>query len=174
MKNSIYYYCSVLFLAFIFSNSSFAQENTSQIQYSIYGGAALPQGDFSSTSVKKAGFANTGFCAMIESSNILSESMNWISSFSLAVNSVDEVSMENQLSGITVTTGNYLTSWIMTGIGFQTIASPTVKIYSLGQIGLLLSKLPDITFSSGGQSITQTTNTGTAFAYGFGAGVITK
>jgi hypothetical protein len=173
MKNYTYFFCSsVLFLVFIFSNSIFAQENTSQMRFSFYGGAALPQGDFSSTSGEKAGYANTGFCVLIEGSKILSESVNWTSSVSLAINSLDESSMENQLSGITVTTDNYITTWVMTGIGFETSASPTVKIYGLGQMGLLLSRFPDITLSYGGESITQTTKTGTAFAYGFGAGVI--
>jgi len=177
MKNSTYYFCSsVLFLVFIFSNSIFAQENTSQMRFSFYGGAALPQGDFSSTSGKNAGFANTGFCVLIEGSKILSESVNWTSSVSLAINSLDESSLENQLEnqfyGITVTTDNYITTWAMTGVGIETSASPTVKIYGLGQMGLLLSRFPDITLSYGSASITQTTKMGTAFAYGFGAGVI--
>ncbi|MDP3829652.1 MAG: hypothetical protein Q8Q47_00190, partial [Ignavibacteriaceae bacterium] len=101
-----------------------------------------------------------------------SESVNWTSSFSLAFNSLDESAMEDQLPGATVTTDNYVTAWIMTGIGFETIASPTVKIYGLGQIGLLFSSFPDIKLSSGGSSITQTTKMGTSFGYGFGVGVI--
>ena len=174
MKNSIYHFCSFLFLVFIFSNSIFAQENTSPMRFSLYGGAALPQGDFSSTNGNKAGYAKIGFTAMVEGSKILSESVNWTSSIALAINSLDESEMENKLSGtgITVSSGNYITTWAMTGVGFETVASPSVKIYGIGQIGLLLSSFPDITLSSGGTSITQTTKMGTAFAYGFGAGVI--
>lgn len=172
MKNSTYYFGFVLFLVFILSNNICAQENATPMRFSLYGGAALPQGDFGSTNGDKAGYANTGFCAIIEGSKILIESVNWTSSISFAINSLDESSMEDQSSGITVTTDNYITTWAMSGIGFETIASPTVKIYGLGQIGLLLSSFPDIKLSYGGESITQTKKMGTAFTYGFGAGII--
>jgi hypothetical protein len=142
------------------------------MRFSLYGGASLPQGDFGSTNGDKAGYAKTGFCVMIEGSKNLNESLNWISSVSLALNSLDESEMENKLSGFTVSSGNYITTWVMTGVGFETVASPSVKIYGIGQIGLLLSSFPDIKLSSGGTSITQTTKMGTSFAYGFGAGVI--
>jgi hypothetical protein len=172
MKNLTYYFSFVLFLVFTFSNSIFAQENISPMRFSLYGGASLPQGDFSSTNGDKAGYAKTGFCVMIEGSKNLNESINWISSISLALNSLDESEMESKLSGVSVSSGNYITTWAMTGVGFETVASPTVKIYGAGQIGLLLSSFPDITLSSGGTSVTQTTEMGTAFAYGFGVGVI--
>ena len=172
MKNSIFYFYSVLFLVFIFSNSIFAQKNTSQMHFSVYGGAALPQGDFSSTNGQKAGFAKTGLCGMVETTKYLNENVIWISSISLAINSLDENEMENKLSGSTVSSGNYITTWAMTGVGFKTVVSPSVNIYGAAQIGLLLSRFPDITLSSGGKSITQTTKMGIAFAYGFGAGVV--
>lgn len=172
MQKSIYKLCSIIFLVFSFTNVMFSQENISPMSFSLYGGVAFPQGDFSGTSGDKAGYANTGFCAMIEASKNLSGTVNWTSSISLAINSLDESSMEDQLSGFTVTTDNYITTWAMTGIGFETIASPTVKIYGLGQVGLLISSFPDIKLSYSGESITQTTKAGTAFAYGFGAGVI--
>lgn len=162
----------ILFLLFTFSNSVFAQDNTNQMRFSLYGGAALPQGDFSSTNGDKAGYAKTGFCVMIEGSKNIAESINWVSSVSLASNSLDESEMESKLSGISVSSGNYFTTWAMTGVGFETVASTSVKIYGAGQIGLLLSSFPDITLSSGGTSITQTTKMGTAFAYGFGVGMI--
>ena len=155
MKNSIYYFSFIIFLIFIFFNSIFAQENTSTMSFSLYGGAALPQGDFSSTNGEKAGYAKTGFCGMIEGSKYLNESVNWISSISLAINGLDESELENKLSGITISSGNYITTWAMTGVGFETLASPSVKIYGIGQIGLLLSSIPDITLSYGGTSITQ-------------------
>jgi hypothetical protein len=172
MKNLSYYFGMILFLLFTFSNSVFAQDNTNQMRFSLYGGAALPQGDFSSTNGDKAGYAKTGFCVMIEGSKNIAESINWVSSVSLASNSLDESEMESKLSGISVSSGNYFTTWAMTGVGFETVASTSVKIYGAGQIGLLLSSFPDITLSSGGTSITQTTKMGTAFAYGFGVGMI--
>jgi len=172
MKKLTYYLSIVLFLLFTFSNIVFAQESITPLRFSLYGGAALPQGDFSSTNGDKAGYAKTGFCVMIEGSKNIAESINWVSSVSLASNSLDESEMESKLSGISVSSGNYITTWVMTGVGFETVTSPSVKIYGSGQIGLLLSSFPDITLSFGGTSVTQTTEMGTAFAYGFGVGII--
>jgi len=169
MKNSLYYF---FVICYFFSGVLTAQEYAPPMSFSLYVGAALPQGDFSGTTGDKAGLAKTGFCAMIEGAKSLNESVNWVSSISLALNSMDESAIESQMSGPTVSAGNYITTWAMTGIGFETVASPTVKIYGVAQLGLLLSSFPDVTISYGGTSITQTTKMGTAFAYGFGAGVL--
>ncbi|MDP3148905.1 MAG: hypothetical protein Q8N83_07220 [Ignavibacteria bacterium] len=171
MKNSM---CSVRFLLFIvllFSNSIFAQEETSPLRFSLLGGVVLPQGDFGATSGEKGGYASTGFGGMIEMSKNLNENVNWVTSVSLDMNSIDDNTMESQWGGGTITGGNYVTTWAMTGIGFESAASPTVKVYGVGQVGLLFSSFPDITMSSGGVSITQTTTMGTAFAFGFGGGI---
>lgn len=180
MKNSTYYFRSVLFLVFIFSNSIFAQESASSpMHFSLFGGLALPQGDFGNTGNgsydDKAGFANTGFFAMLEAAKNLNESVKWVSSLSLALNSLDESAMKSNYfdSDYKVTTGSYLTSWAMTGIGYETAISPTINIYGVGQIGLLLSSFPNIKVSyRGSPEATATTKGGTSFAYGFGAGVI--
>ncbi|MFA6598133.1 MAG: hypothetical protein WCS69_10450 [Ignavibacteriaceae bacterium] len=169
MKNSLYYFFVICcFLPGVLT----AQENAPSMNFSIYGGAALPQGDFSGTTGDKAGYAKTGFCAMVEGAKSLNESVNWVSSISLALNSMDETTIENQMSGPSVSAGSYITTWAMTGVGFETVASPTVKIYGVAQLGLLLSSFPDVTISYGGVSVTQTTKMGTAFAFGFGAGVL--
>lgn len=171
-------YFSLCILLFVLGSPSsvLAQEHAPQMRFSLYGGAAVPQGEFGSISGDKGGFANTGFCAMIEGSRVLAENINWISSVSLAINGTDEASLENDVQDIypdiTVTSGNYTTIWAMTGIGFETIASPEIRIYGLGQMGLLFSSFPDITFSSGGESISQTTTSEVAFAYGLGTGII--
>lgn len=172
MKNSM---CSVRFLLFVvilLSNSIFAQEETSPMRFSLLGGIVLPQGDFGSTSGEKGGYASTGFGGMLEMSKNLNENINWVTSVSLDMNSIDDNTMTNQWGHGTVTGGNYVTTWTMTGIGVESVASPTVKVYGVGQVGLLFSSFPDITMSSGGQSITQTAKMGTAFAFGFGAGLI--
>lgn len=176
MNKSSYLLRLGLFLVFMFSNVLFAQEITSPFKFSLYGGASLPTGDFSSTAIaEKSGYATTGFCAMIEGSKEFGETINWISSVSLAINGFDESTLESQLGGLSVSADNYITTWIMTGAGLETPLAPMVNFYALAQIGLLVSSVPDITISYGGESITQTTNTGTAFAYGFGAGIkITK
>lgn len=102
----------------------------------------------------------------------MSKSVNLLGSISLTFNSLDEKSMKDQLSGIDVTTDNYITTWVMTGMCFKTVASSTTQVYGLAQLGILISSFPDVTLSYGGNSITQTTSMATAFAYGFGAGII--
>lgn len=172
MKNSM---CSVRFLLFIvllLSNNIFAQEEIPPVRFSLFGGIVLPQGDFSSTSGEKGGYASTGFGGMIEMSKNLNENVNWVTSVSLDINSMDANTMTSQWGQGTITGGNYVTTWAMTRIGFESVASPTVRVYGVGQVGLLFSSFPDITLPYGGQSITQTTKMGNAFAFGFGVGLI--
>ena len=177
MKNSMCYFCSVLFLLLMLGSNTSAQESTSSMHFSLFGGIALPQGDFGGTEKDndKAGFANTGFCAMIEGSKNLNESVMWVSSLSFALNSLDESAIQNPYGGdFKATAGSYLTSWAMTGIGFETAISPTINGYGVGQIGLLISNVPDVEVSSADYHYSEkfTTKMGTSFAYGFGAGVI--
>ena len=140
---------------------------------SLFGGVAFPQGDFGSTSGEEAGFANTGFCIATEAQQTLSSNLIWPSTLLVAFNSFDESSLQKQIEdyGGSISTGNYYTTWIMTGIGYETSINPATKIYFEGQIGLLLSSFPDITFFYETISITQTTKMATAFAYGFGGGI---
>ena len=94
MKNlTVVYFCLVLFLVFIFSIRILAQDNAPSIHFSIYGGASLPQGDFGSINGDKAGYAKTGFSAMIEGSKILNESVNLTSTISNSINSIDDSEM---------------------------------------------------------------------------------
>lgn len=132
----------------------------------------MPQGDFGSTSGEKGGYASTGFGGMLEMSKNMNNNINWVTSVSMDINSMDAATMTNQWGQGTVTAGNYVTTWVMSGIGIESAASPTVTVYGVGQIGLLFSSFPDITLSSGGQSITQTAKLANAFAIGFGAGFI--
>jgi len=172
MKSSSYSGSALLFVLLFISSSVFAQDEPAPLRISLFGGMALPQGDFSATSGEKGGYAKTGFGGMLELSNTLSERANWVTSVALNVNSIDEATMTSQWGQGTITGGKYVTTWAMTGIGFESAASPTVRVYGVGQLGLLFSSFPDITMFYGGQSITQTTKMGTAFAFGFGAGLI--
>ena len=154
-------------------------ENMEKMRISLFGGASLPQSDFGSTSSQKSGFAKTGFCAMLEGSKRMDQSLNWTSSVSLSINGTDEAVLQSQAqqvfgSGTTVTAGSYVTTWVMTGLKFESPTSSTGGIYAMGQIGILFSSFPDMTFSNSGSSITQTASLATAFAYGFGGGFQTE
>jgi hypothetical protein len=155
------------------------------MHFSVFGGAAFPLGDFSSTTANDAGFANTKYCAMIEADKNISEDVYWASSISFAVNGFDKNSLQSSLGNYlavlignnmgfesNVWSGHYTTTWIMTGFGFEVPFSPTIKIYSVEQIGLLISTFPDISFVNYNTTGTLTTTTGTAFATELGVGVI--
>ncbi|MDP3683406.1 MAG: hypothetical protein Q8S01_05685 [Ignavibacteria bacterium] len=180
MKNSTGYFFSVLFSLIIFGNNAFAQESTSSMHFSLFGGIALPQGDFGSTVIDydKAGFAKTGFSAMVEGSKNLNENVLWVSSLSLALNSMDESAMKNRDSfyeEYNATAGSYLTTWAMTGIVYETAISPSINIYGVGQIGLLLSSVPEVKISGsnyyGPFTENITSKIGTSFAFSLGGGV---
>ncbi|MFZ1977136.1 MAG: hypothetical protein WAV76_04205 [Bacteroidota bacterium] len=182
MKNSNYYSFLILLSIVLFCSHTYAQDSSLFMHYSIFGGAAFPLGDFSSTTANDAGFAHTGLCAMVEADKNISEDVYWASSIALAVNPMDQSSLENytgvqggnflKYNGSNVSTGSYLTAWLMTGVGFELPVSSAVKIYSVEQIGLLISKIPPITGYYVGSSVTETATTGAAFAVGLGAGVI--
>ena len=155
------------------------EENARRMLVNLFAGVSLPQGDFGSTSSQKASFAQTGFSAMLEGSKPLDKSLNWTSSLSLSVNSVNETEMQNQVqrvfgSGVTVTAGSFITTWAMTGLKAESPTSSTGSVYAVGQIGILFSSFPDITLSGSGNSVTQTTTSSPAFAYGIGAGFQTE
>jgi hypothetical protein len=156
----------------IFCNNVFSQDTPSNVRFNLFGGAAFPQGDFGSTSGQKAGYASTGYSGMLEGSMVLSDEIILVSSVLVAVNSLDASSIEDKISPIRVSAGSYFTTWPMAGIGIETAVSPSVKIYGLAQVGLLISSFPDITLSYQGESITQTTKTATAIGLGIGAGFI--
>lgn len=165
---------SVLFSLLIFCNNAFAQESASSMHFSLFGGIALPQGDFggSEKNNDKAGFAKTGFCAMAEGSKNLNENVLWVSSLSIALNSMDESAIQSlHYAPYKVTAGSYLTSWAMTGIGYETAISPTINIYGVGQIGLLLSSVPEVNAEQSEYTWKYTTKMGTSFAFSLGGGI---
>ncbi len=167
----------LLFFSFLIliSLNVCAQSEKSKFQFGVFAGLSVPQGDFGSTSNEKAGYADLGFCGSIEGALEFVENYYWVSSVSFSLNSLDQESLQNNIQalipGTTVEAGDYTTAWIMTGLGSDVILSPTIKLYALLQLGLLLPNYPDITISNSSESITQTTSSNPALAYGFGAGI---
>ena len=179
MKHFVLYLFLVIISISIFFSISYAQEVNPYMHFSIFGGAAFPVGDFSSTTAIQSGYANTGYCAMIEADKNISQDIYWTSSASLAINEIDQNGIENSSGGIigglempVNSSGNYTTTWIMTGFGFELTVSPSIKIYGTGQIGLLISSYPSISASQNGLFITVNSKTGTSFADQLGSGII--
>ncbi|MBI2416560.1 MAG: hypothetical protein HYV28_01395 [Ignavibacteriales bacterium] len=159
-------------ILFVTSTTVQAQAVSKPMQFRIMTGLASPTGDFSSTDGSKtAGYATGNFCATLEVSTPINQNLNWISSISLAVNGLDEGKRSEDTKS-NVTAGNYVTTWGLTGLGFEAPLEGGSKIYGLFQGGFLFSSFPDITFSDGTHAITQTTTSGIALAFGVGAGLI--
>lgn len=154
------------------TNLIFSQVNSPNFSFSIHAGTSFPYGDFGASLSDKAGYAKTGFSGMLEGTKKLTDNVNWVSSILLSINSLDERTMEEYLTGYSVTTTNYLTNWLVSGFGFSTAPSSKLTLYCLGQIGLLVSLFPDLILTDTyGDEINQTTETATAFGYSFGLGI---
>jgi hypothetical protein len=185
MKYSIFYSFLILLSISLFCSRTYAQEDSRLLHFTFFGGAAFPLSDFSSTTANNAGFANTGYCVMIEADKNISKDVYWASSISFAVNGLNKNSLQSSMgTSLAILIGNnmgfvsnvwadnYTTTWIMTGFGFEMPVSSAIKIYSVEQIGLLISTFSDISFSNYNTSGTLTTKAGTAFAAELGAGAI--
>jgi hypothetical protein len=164
----------IFFFSVFGSHLIHAQANLSDInrfKAKLYLGASMPIDDFAAVSGKEAGYSKTGFCFMLEGTKPISPIIDWSGSVALSVNGMDVEEMENQMPPLDITAGNYVTTWIMTGLLFGPEAVNDTRIYLSGHLGILFSSFPDITIEYEGSSATQTTSMGTAIAFGFGAGI---
>lgn len=155
-----------------FSYNTSAQKKPQFMNFSFFGGAAYPIGDFGSTIGEKASYAKTGFCGMFEMRKNLISNINWIGSLAADFNSFDEKTFHSQFGNNKISFSNYTSTWIMTGVGFEFSASSISKVYGTGQIGFLLFSFPDITYKNRNLNSIQTTQRGTATAFGIGGGFI--
>jgi hypothetical protein len=190
-----------LFLIILFCCDIYAQEASPVVHFSIFGGAAFPLGEFTRTTEYDAGFANTGYCALVEVDKNINKYLYWLSSVSLAVNGMDQSSMQNLLGnllpnfnsnlyryygGTNVSAGQYTTTWAMMGFGYELPLTNAVRIYSVEQIGILMSIYPDISesyyinqsdnilvpYPAKAGTATLIAGKGTALATELGAGII--
>lgn len=162
----------IYLLLIILSNKFILAQNneieSDSLKYIIYGLLTLPQGDFSAASGEKAGYGETGFGASIDVSKFFKDKMHWISSVSFSKNSFNEAPLKEAIGTNAITVGDYYTIWGLTGVKLSEEIKSNLKIYGIGQIGILYSLFPDVTFTS--LKITQTTKPAIALAYGIGAG----
>lgn len=131
-------------------------------QFGIYGGVALPVGDFASTDAKTgAGRALLGFGGGLEYNlSIPALPIGWATSISATYNSVDVGSAK----GVEYTP--WLGIWPMTGVR---VSVPAFPLYAQLQAGVLIGIAPEITQTIGTQKTTYKADP--AGAFGFSAGV---
>ena len=149
-------------------------QNVPKGQVSLFGGVSIPSGDFASTSGTTPGYAKTGYGFGAQYNYFLPNSIFWSLSLNLAFNPMDESAVRQAIgvpSTVSADISSYSTITPMVGFGFYSSSNPDVIFYGQGQIGILFGSTPDIKFSSGSVSVTQSSASSTAIAYGFQAGV---
>lgn len=144
--------------------------------FQIGGGLSLPVGDFGSTSSANAGGAKTGFTFNADLGRVLGGGFAWWTSLIYSRNSLNDefVQTLTGTSSFSGDLGSWTTIWPMTGVRYFGTTSPTIGIYGIGQIGLLLGSTPEVSVTSGGSRVTSKSKSSSALAFGFGGGLIIK
>jgi len=165
---------SFLLLIFLSSTFNYAQNNSLALHYAIYSGYSSPQGKFSSTNDLNNGFATDGYSGTIEASLSSDDFIFWTASLTLSVNRLNAKAVEDLVSPIKVSPENYYSYWTMSGLRIELPSSPSVKLYVLVQIGLLMMDIQDVKLTKADVSGTAKSSFSTAFALGMGAGIIIR
>jgi hypothetical protein len=147
---------------------------TNRINVQVFGGLSLPTGDFASTSSVEAGGAKTGFVVGGELGVNLVAGLAWWNTVAVSFNSLND-ELVKDLAGVSSVSGDigsWTTVWPMTGLRYTTWVAPGVTIYATGQVGILFGSTPEVSVNSGGFRYSSKSFSSSAFAYGFGAGVL--
>ncbi|RLD12934.1 hypothetical protein DRI50_08210 [candidate division KSB1 bacterium] len=173
MKNLFFNSLAIALLIFsVASAQNTNRKKAPSYRLGIYGNVIVAQAEFASTNGSKAGFANNGVGAMFEFVRYTKFPFNWISSVSFASQSFKAGALQDQTPEYGITADNYITTWLMTGLAHEKSFGPELSIYGLGQIGLLLSKYPDIFYATNNlDEYKQTTSMGKALAFAAGIGI---
>jgi hypothetical protein len=157
---------------FIFSLASHAFA----MNISVFGMLALPQGDFADDT---KGLAETGYGGGAELnipfSSAVSDSTGTllycaISGF-IIHNEMDLTIISSALSA-TGSGGGWNNVPLLAGIKFMSRQSPSMGFYGVGQFGINIANVSDITIQNGSLSVNETFSTGYSFAFSLGAGVV--
>lgn len=148
----------------------------SKTLFTLQGGVAIPLGEFASTTGNAGGAASTGFSFGGELKVPIGRSAFWLLSGTFSFNSMDESAIRSSLglpSSVSVDAGNWISITPLTGVGVIIPVSETLGLQLSGRLGLLIGTSPELNLSDGSTSISQSSASATAFAYGFAAGILT-
>lgn len=149
-------------------------QDEGELTVSMYGGLSIPLNSFGNSSVDKvdAGYALLGAGGGCEWNYRSSTNINLLGSLLVSYNSFNEDVLQSQQEiGVDVEVGGYITSWTLAGFGVGVEIARSTQLYGIFQLGLLLSFMPDIKFTTEDETITLSTAMGTALAGGLGVGV---
>ena len=163
MKN-IFFLFTIFSLPFVALSQDVDDDDLPR--FSIFGGAAIPVGDFGDNSISNAnsGLATTGFSLGMEATAPVDETVRIPITFLYASNTMDDQITQN--TGIEV--GSYSNIFALIGIQFINQSSSKTRFFLAMQGGALFSTFPDMSYGS--QTISG--SSGQSLAYSIGAGLI--
>jgi hypothetical protein len=149
-----------------------APSGTSRGGFMLFGGLAMPNGDFGKTDGDNAGFAKTGYFGGAEIMFSLAPSIGIILDGRYIINKYDDSQIAKALgtfSGISYTVGSYTGILPMGGIRLYTTSS--IGLFVDAQAGYMMAKSPEITITGPGVNEKVDAVSGKGLAYGASAGI---
>ncbi|MFW5947516.1 MAG: hypothetical protein ACOCUW_03400 [Gemmatimonadota bacterium] len=129
--------------------------------FGAHAGLSVPMGDYGSTEEPDGGFAEMGFSGGLDLVYplIAVPGLSWYSSVDAIAHSIDD-------GAEGVEDGGYLYFPIMTGARFDVPVGMT-KLFLTGQVGLIVSRPPNVDFGAGEVDA----DIGTSFGFALGGGL---
>ena len=132
--------------------------------FALFAGAVIPVGRFGETSGDESGLAKTGLAFGGELEVPMSESMSFLGTVTVALNSVDFPSSPG------VDFGQWVTVWPMFGFRLSVPGEQQFSAHGSLQVGLLIGSSPGIAVNVSGTSFNQNSASATAIAFAIGGG----
>jgi len=140
--------------------------------FMLFGGLALPAGEFGKTDGDNAGFAKKGFFGGAEIMFSVAPSVGIVLDGRYIMNKFDDsqiVSAIGNTPGFTHDVGSYIGILPMGGIRLYTTGP--IGLFVDGQAGYMFAKSPEVTVTGPGVNEKVDAVSGNAFAYGASAGI---
>jgi hypothetical protein len=154
------------------AQSSTAPSGTSRGGFMLFGGLALPGGEFGKTDGDNAGFAKTGYFGGAEIMFSVAPSIGIVLDGRYIINKFDDsqiVAAIGNYPGFTYDVGSYTGILPMGGVRFYTTG--TLGLFVDAQAGYMFAKSPEVTVTGPGVNEKVDAVSGKGFAYGASAGI---
>jgi hypothetical protein len=138
------FFCFLLIIVFpvsgIFPQGANA---TRPLELSLHAGISQPVLEMNLKHENMIGAAFLGYAMILEGKKSFDEHFSSVSSINISINAC-KGKKDGDLKA-----GNYVSSWLSTGIGAQTDISSTGKLFASAQIGILFLHTPDRVYTGG-------------------------
>jgi hypothetical protein len=149
-----------------------APSGTSRGGFMLFGGLAMPNGEFGKTDGDNAGFAKSGYFGGAEIMFSLAPSIGIVLDGRYIINKYDDSQIAKAIgtfSGVSYTVGSYTGILPMGGIRLYTTGP--IGLFVDAQAGYMLAKSPEITITGPGVNEKVDAVSGKGLAYGASAGI---